>query len=81
MLSVPGNHGENRKNGKAFTTFGDNFDVAIFDEVAEIFQENPAYKHVKFVIPENDLWLTVEVQECIRNYYWIGSWSSVQNWW
>ena len=24
----PGNHGENRKNGKAYTTFGDNFDVA-----------------------------------------------------
>ena len=65
VACVPGNHGENRKNGKAFTTFGDNFDVAIFDEAAEIFQENPAYKHVKFVIPENDLWLTLEVSGTI----------------
>ena len=65
VACVPGNHGENRKNGKAFTTFGDNFDVAIFDEAAEIFQENPAYKHVKFVIPENDLWLTLDVSDTI----------------
>ena len=65
VACVPGNHGENRKNGKAFTTFGDNFDVAIFDEAAEIFQENPAYKHVKFVIPENDLWLTLDVSGTI----------------
>mgnify|MGYP003333935243 FL=1 len=65
VACVPGNHGENRKNGKAFTTFGDNFDVAIFDEAAEIFQENPAYKHVKFVIPDNDLWLTLDVSGTI----------------
>ena len=65
VACVPGNHGENRKNGKAFTTFCDNFDVAIFDEAAEIFQENPAYKHVKFVIPENDLWLTLDVSGTI----------------
>ena len=65
VACVAGNHGENRKNGKAFTTFGDNFDVAIFDEAAEIFQENPAYKHVKFVIPENDLWLTLDVSGTI----------------
>jgi len=65
VACVPGNHGENRKNGKAFTTFGDNFDVAIFDEAAEIFQENPAFKHVKFVIPENDLWLTLDVSGTI----------------
>ena len=65
VACVPGNHGENRKNGKAFTTFGDNFHVAIFDEAAEIFQENPAYKHIKFVIPENDLWLTLDVSGTI----------------
>ena len=65
VACVPGNHGENRKNGKAFTTFGDNFDVAIFDEAAEIFQENPAFKHVKFVIPDNDLWLTLDVSGTI----------------
>ena len=40
VACVPGNHGENRKNGKAYTTFGDNFDVSIFDEAQEIFAEN-----------------------------------------
>ena len=48
VACVPGNHGENRKNGKAFTSFGDNYDLSIFDEAAEIFQENKAYKHHKF---------------------------------
>lgn len=65
VACVPGNHGENRKNGKAFTTFGDNFDVSIFDEAAEIFKENPKYKHIKFVIPDNDLWLTLDVSGTI----------------
>ena len=66
VACVPGNHGENRnQKGKAFTTFGDNFDVAIFDEAAEIFAENKAFKHVKFVIPENDLWLTLDVSGTI----------------
>jgi predicted phosphodiesterase len=66
VACVPGNHGENRnQKGKSFTTFGDNFDVSIFDEAAEIFKENDIYKHVKFVIPENDLWLTLDVSGTI----------------
>ena len=66
VACVPGNHGENRnQKGKSFTTFGDNFDVSIFDEAAEIFKENDIYKHIKFVIPENDLWLTLDVSGTI----------------
>ena len=66
VACIPGNHGENRnKNGKSFTTFGDNYDLSIFDEAAEIFAENKAFKHVKFVIPENDLWLTLDVSGTI----------------
>ena len=65
VACVPGNHGENRRNGKAFTTFGDNFDVSLFDEAQEILAMNKAYKHVKFVIPENDLWLTLDVSGTI----------------
>ena len=65
VACVPGNHGENRKNGKSFTTFGDNFDVSIFDEAQEIFAENNKFKHVKFIIPENDLWLTLDISGTI----------------
>ena len=38
---VPGNHGENRKNGKAFTSFDDNADISVFESVAEILSANP----------------------------------------
>ena len=65
VACVPGNHGENRKNGKAYTSFGDNFDVSLFDEAQEILSENPAFKKVKFIIPENELWITLDVSGTI----------------
>lgn len=61
LACVPGNHGENRKNGKAFTTFGDNDDVAVFEQVAEILQENEVYSHVTYAIPNQDLSITLDV--------------------
>jgi len=62
VACVPGNHGENRKGGKAFTSFGDNDDVAVFEQVAEILDANQeAYGHVKFIIPKNDLTVTLDV--------------------
>lgn len=63
VAAVGGNHGENRRNGKAFTTFNDNDDVAVFEQVAEVFGANPeAYGHIKFVLPTHKLALTIEVQ-------------------
>jgi predicted phosphodiesterase len=57
-----GNHGETRKNGKAYTTFGDNKDVMLAEELQEIFKEAPAYKDIlDFIIPENELSLTFEI--------------------
>ena len=38
---VPGNHGENRRGGKAFTDLSDNRDVSCFETVAEIMAANP----------------------------------------
>lgn len=62
VAAIGGNHGENRKNGKAFTTLNDNDDVALVESVAEIFQANPeAYGHIRFAIPKEELSLTVEV--------------------
>jgi hypothetical protein len=66
VAAIPGNHGENRKNGKAYTTFGDNDDVAVFEQVAEILAANPeAYGHVSFVMPDNDLTITIDVHGTI----------------
>lgn len=49
--AVPGNHGENRVNGKAVTTVDDNDDLAVFDQVAEALAKNPdRYGHVEFHI-------------------------------
>lgn len=53
VTAVGGNHGENRGlNGKAFTTTGDNDDVAVFEQIAEAFQLNPdAFGHVGWRLP------------------------------
>jgi predicted phosphodiesterase len=62
VAAVGGNHGENRKGGKAFTSFNDNDDVALVESVAEIFAANPeAYGHIRFAIPKDRLTLTIEV--------------------
>lgn len=62
VAAVGGNHGEHRKNGKAFTTLNDNDDVALVEQVAEIFGANPeAYGHINFAIPSDELSLTLEI--------------------
>lgn len=59
---VPGNHGENRQNGKAYTTLGDNDDVAVIEQIAEAFKMADNLSHVTFSFPgANRLSLTVEV--------------------
>ena len=66
VASVPGNHGENRRNGKAYTSFSDNDDVAVFEQVAEILAANPeAYGHVTFMFPQDELTLTLDVHGTI----------------
>lgn len=67
VSAVPGNHGENRQGGKAFTTIGDNDDVACFEAVKEACDQNPAaFGHVDWVIPEDDhgVTLTLHGWEC-----------------
>ncbi len=60
---VPGNHGENRNNGKSFTTLSDNDDVAVIEQIAEAFKLSEKFEHVHFSFPQRDrLSLTVEVQ-------------------
>jgi hypothetical protein len=62
VATVPGNHGENRHNGKTFTSFGDNDDVAVVEQIAEAFALSGKFSHVSFSFPDHErLSLTVEV--------------------
>lgn len=64
VVAVGGNHGENREGqrGKAFTTFADNDDVAVFEQVQEIFDGREAYSHIEFYIADDQLSATVDVK-------------------
>jgi hypothetical protein len=57
---VPGNHGENRKNGKAFTTFEDNDDLAVFEQAAEVLAA-AGFGDVSWVIPDGDMTITLDI--------------------
>lgn len=60
VTAVGGNHGENRQGGKAVTGPGDNDDVAVFEQVAEILAENPdTYGHIAFRLPTDRLAVSV----------------------
>lgn len=62
VTGVGGNHGENRQNGKSFTTPGDNLDVGVLEAVYEACQTNPeAFGHVKFHIPDESLVVALDV--------------------
>lgn len=63
VACVPGNHGENRKDGKAYTDWSDNHDVAVFEQAAAVLEANEdTYGHVSFVFPRRaDLTVTLDV--------------------
>jgi len=62
VVAVPGNHGENRRGGKAFTRFSDNADVALIEQSMEILAENPGYGHVYWYQPPGeDLTVTLDL--------------------
>lgn len=62
VTCVPGNHGERRKDGKAFTSFEDNVDLAVVEQAGEILARNPdSFGHVRFHIPDGDMTVTLDV--------------------
>lgn len=62
VVAVPGNHGENRQNGKNITSVHDNDDVAVFEQVAEILSVNPeAYGHVGFRLSRDEIAVGIEL--------------------
>ena len=64
-MGVPGNHGENRRNGKAFTDFRDNRDYSAFTTLADILAVNSErYSHVSVPVEalnDDDLTMTLEI--------------------
>lgn len=86
VAAVAGNHGENRKNGKAFTTFGDNDDVGIFDQVRELVSEVPdRFGHPEFWIAQDNLAMMltlsgVKVALAHGHQFGSGARKSI-NWW
>ena len=60
VAAVPGNHGEQRQDGKAFTTWSDNSDLAVVEGVAEALKDRDGFGHVSFVIADR-LTLTLDV--------------------
>lgn len=63
VAAAAGNHGEKRVGGKAVTSWSDNLDVEIPEQVAEILAANPdRYGHVGFRLPDPDsLCVTVDL--------------------
>lgn len=62
VVAVGGNHGENRKNGKAYTTFGDNDDLLVVENVQYAYAKNPdRYGHIEFILPDDHLNAVVRV--------------------
>jgi hypothetical protein len=57
---VPGNHGENRRGGKAFTTFEDNDDLAVFEQAQEVLSA-AGFADVSWVIPDGDMTITLDI--------------------
>ena len=51
--AVPGNHGTKRiAKNLAPTGEMDNYDIEVFEQIAEIFADKPQFDHIKFVIPD-----------------------------
>jgi predicted phosphodiesterase len=61
VAAVPGNHGENRKGGKAFTTFEDNDDLATFEQASEVLNAAGFADRIRWVIPDGDMTVTLDV--------------------
>ncbi len=64
---IGGNHGEERDgSGRSFTTFADNKDVAVVEDVAYAFsKQRDRYANVSFAIPNDDLTLTFQHDDLI----------------
>lgn len=91
IVAVPGNHGENRVDGKAFTSFGDNDDVLAAEMVHRGYRKNrERYGNVRLHVPKNELTVTLDLSGTVVTFAHShqagrgsGQWGHVKtlNWW
>lgn len=66
---VPGNHGQRRRDGKAFTTWGDNVDVEVFEVVREVLSANPdVFGHIRYAIPDQEQTITLDLSGTVVGF-------------
>lgn len=66
VAAVAGNHGENRQNGKSFTSTNDNDDVAVWESIAEALTVQPElFGHIEWLLPKSELSVSFEVNNQI----------------
>lgn len=66
---VPGNHGQRRKDGKAYTNWGDNVDVEVFEILREVLATNAdVYGHVLWAIPDQEQTITLDLSGTIVGF-------------
>ena len=66
VAAVGGNHGENRRSGKSFTSTNDNDDVAVWEAVAEtLATREDLYGHVEWLLPRDELSVSFTVGDRI----------------
>lgn len=86
---VGGNHGEARRDGKAYTDPSDNADVEVAEQAAEIIAAQPQYRErVAFMIPREELAITLDIHGTILGLTHghlaksgAGAANKVENWW
>jgi len=62
VAAVAGNHGENRRGSKSFTSTNDNDDVAVWEAVAETLAIKPdVFGHIKWLLPKEELSVSLQV--------------------
>jgi hypothetical protein len=88
VAAVGGNHGEVRRGGKAITDASDNGDVEVVEQLAEIIGASEVAPRVSFVIPRDELALTLNVHGTIVGITHghlakrgAGAANKVQTWW
>lgn len=63
VVAIPGNHGENRQNGRNITSVHDNDDVAVFEQVAEILamDGDDRFSHIGFRLSRDEIALGLDL--------------------
>ena len=66
---VPGNHGQRRRSGKAYTNWGDNADVQAFEVLREVLRSNEqVFGHVRYAIPDQEQTITLDLSGTVVGF-------------